>query len=163
MVTIEYLKKQFTLKGVGAPEYVLGVDMRFNEGGEDIFTMGSKTYVQRILKQFEVMMGYLPPKKVTLPIEPRDHPELDTSKPLDEKAKRLYWSLLGMLQWAVTIGRMDIHTAVMTMGRFRAEPREGHLKRIERIYAFLKYYKSSSIKFRTEMPDYSKYHQIDYD
>ena len=125
--------------------------------------MGSKTYVQRILKQFEFMMGYLPPKKVTSPIEPRDHPELDTSKLLDEKAKRLYWSVLGMLQWAVTIGRMDIHTAVMTMGRFRAEPREGHLKRIERIYAFLRHYKSSLIKFRMEMPDYSKYHQIDYD
>ena len=92
MVTIEYLKKRFTLKGVGTPEYFLGADMRFNEVGEDIFTMGSKTYMQRILKQFEVMLGHLPPKKVTLPIEPRDHPELDTSKLLDEKAKRLYWS-----------------------------------------------------------------------
>ena len=37
------------------------------------------------------------------------------------------------------------------------------MKRIERIYAFLKYYKSSSIKFRTKIPDYSNYHQIDYD
>ena len=97
MVTIEYPLKHFTLKGVGAPEYFLGADMRFNEGGEDIFTLGSNTYVQRILKQFGVMIGYPPPKKVTSPIEPRDHPELDTSKLLDEKAKRLYWSLLGML------------------------------------------------------------------
>ena len=31
MVTIEYLKKHFTLKGVGAPEYFLGADIRFNE------------------------------------------------------------------------------------------------------------------------------------
>ena len=42
-----------------------------------------------------------------------------------------------MLQWAVIIGRMDIHIAVMTMGRFRMQPRVGHLKRVERIFGYL--------------------------
>ena len=118
--------------------------------------MGSKTYVKRILKQFELVMGYKP-KKVKVPLDPKDHPELDNSELLDEKAKRIYWSLMGMLQWAVTIGRMDIHLAVMTMVRFRMEPRKGHLERVARIFGFLRYYKSASIKFRVDIPDYSMY------
>merc|ERR1712122_392747 len=111
--------------------------MRFGEGKQDIFTMGSKMYMCQILKQFEVIMGYPPPKKVTAPLDPKDHPELDESALLSEEMKK-YWLLMGMLQWAVTIGRMDIHTAVMTMGCFYAELREGHLKQVECIFGFLK-------------------------
>ena len=98
--------------------------------------MGSKTYVRRILTQFELVMGYKP-KRVKTPLDPKDHPELDESPFINKKAKKIYWSLMGMLQWAVTIGRMDIHVAVMTMGRFRMEPRKGHLERVARIFGFL--------------------------
>ena len=153
MVMIAELKKRFTLKGVGKPEYFLGADMTFETeaDGSKTFTMGSKTYVKRILKQFELVMGYKP-KKVKTPLDPKDHPELDESELLDEKAKRIYWSLMGMLQWAITIGQMDIHIIVMTMGRFRMEPKKMHLERVERIFGFLQYYKSASIKFRIDMP-----------
>lgn len=46
MLTIEYLKKRFSLKGVGCPEYFLGADVRFGESNKDTFTIGSKRYVQ---------------------------------------------------------------------------------------------------------------------
>ena len=82
-------------------------------------------------------------------MDPNDHPELDTSEILTDEQKNIYWSLIGMLQWAVTLGRIDINVHVMTMSRFRMEPRIGHLKRVERIFSYLKYYKSTSIKFRT--------------
>ena len=45
----------------------------------------------------------------------------------------------------------------MTMGRFRMQPRKGHLERVARIFGFLRYYKSASIKFRVDMPDYLMY------
>jgi hypothetical protein len=36
--------------------------------------------------------------------------------------------MIGSLQWIVTIGRFDVHTAVMTtMSGFRLSPRIGHL------------------------------------
>ena len=108
--------------------------------GRKTFTMGSKTYVKQILKQFELVMGYKP-KRVKMPLDPKDHSELDENPLVEEKTKKIYWSLMGMLQWAVTIGRMDIHVAVMTMGRFRMEPRQGHLERVARIFGFLRYYK----------------------
>ena len=130
--------KTFALKGVGKPEYFLGADMTFETeaDGTKAFTMGSRTYVKRILTQFELMMGYKP-KQVKTPIDPKDHPELDGSPFISEKAKIIYWSLIGMLQWAVTIGRIDIDVAVMTMGRFRMEPRKGHLEQVARIFGFL--------------------------
>jgi hypothetical protein len=33
------------------------------------------------------------------------------------------------MQWAVSIGRLDIATAVMSLSSFRAMPRRGHLER----------------------------------
>ena len=90
-------------------------------------------------------------------MDPKDHPELDSTDLLDDVGMQLYWKLLGMLQWAVTLGRIDIICAVMTMGGFRCQPRIGHLNRLKRIFGFLRNYKSCSIKFRTNEPDYSKY------
>ena len=68
-----------------------------------------------------------------------------------------------MLQWAVTIGRIEIMCAVMTMGGFRCQPRIGHLNRLKRIFGFLMQFKSSSIEFRTDLPDYGEYPDKQYD
>ncbi len=61
------------------------------------------------------------------------------------------------MQWAVTLGRIDIYCATVSLAGFRAMPRIGHLKRAKRVYAYLRNYKTAAIKFRTEMPDYSMY------
>jgi hypothetical protein len=131
--------------------------------GEEVFTMGSKTYIKRCISNFERIMGFKPPKKVRIPKDPKDHPELDETDFLDEKGKKVYMSLMGMLQWAVTLGRIDIHEAVMTMSRFRTQPRKGHLERLVKIFGYLNYYKSCSIKFRTESPDYSRFKEETFD
>ena len=78
-----------------------------------------------------------PKQNVTSPLERGDHPELDTSELLDSEGITIYQSLIGALQWAVSIGRFDIHTAVMTMSGFRVAPRHGHLERVKRIYGYL--------------------------
>jgi hypothetical protein len=68
-----------------------------------------------------------PSHKVTSPLEKNDHPELDTSPLLDDEGISKYQSLIGVLQWAITLGRFDVGTAVMTMSGFRVAPRQGHL------------------------------------
>jgi len=65
--------------------------------------------------------------------------------------------VIGALQWAVTLGRFDIFAAVMTLGRFRAAPRVGHLDRLKRICGYLRRHPEGSVRFRTGIPDYSKY------
>jgi hypothetical protein len=53
--------------------------------------------------------------KFPSPIAKGDNPELDTSELLDSKGIEMYHSMIGALQWVVTIGRLDITIAVMTM------------------------------------------------
>ena len=66
-------------------------------------------------------------------MEEEDHLELDLSPVLDANGIRLYQSLIGDLQWAVTLGRFDIFIGVTTMSGFRVTPREGHLGRLKRM------------------------------
>jgi hypothetical protein len=44
-----------------------------------------------------------------------------------------YKSLVGAMQWAISIGLFDIITAVMTLSSFRALPCQGHMDRVKRI------------------------------
>jgi hypothetical protein len=39
-----------------------------------------------------------------------------------------YQSLIGAMQWAISIGHFDIAVHVMTMSSFRASPCHGHLE-----------------------------------
>jgi len=54
------------------------------------------------------------------------------------------------LQWAIQIGRFDIQTAAMTLSRFRAMPRQGHLDRLKRIHGCLSKMCHATIKIRTD-------------
>ncbi len=70
-------------------------------------------------------------------MEVKYYPELDTTDELDDQGRQIYWLLIGMLQWAVTLGRIDIHHYVMCMSHFRAQPRKGHLMAVARIFGYL--------------------------
>ena len=65
------------------------------------------------------------------PVETNNHPEFDTTELMDSAGIKHYQCLNGELQWAVSLGRCDILQAVMSMSRFRAAPREGHLRCIK--------------------------------
>ena len=47
-----------------------------------------------------------------------------------------YQTMVGQLQWLVTLGRFDIHAQVATMSRFRAAPRQEHMDKLKRIYSY---------------------------
>ena len=74
-----------------------------------------------------------------------------------------YLTMVGQLQWLVTLGRFDIHAQVATMSRFRAAPRQGHMDRLKRIYSYAIRTKDYAIRFRTEKPDYSFLPDQDFD
>ena len=46
--------------------------------------------------------------------------------------------IIGMLRWAIKIGRVDTNTEISLLSSFQASPREGHLNQLLRIIAFLK-------------------------
>ncbi len=51
----------------------------------------------------------------------------------------------------------------MTLSRFRAAPRTGHMERVKRIYGYLYRLKYVAIHYRTDLPDMSLYPFKDYD
>ena len=74
-----------------------------------------------------------------------------------------YLTMVGQLQWLVTLGRFDIHAQVATMSRFRAAPRQGQMDRLKRIYSYAIRTKDYATRFRTEQPDYSFLPDQDFD
>ena len=60
-------------------------------------------------------------------------------------------------------GRFDLHAQVATMSRFRAAPRQGHMDRLKRIYAYAIRTKEYAVRFRTNQPDYSFLLDQDFD
>ena len=58
------------------------------------------------------------------PLEKNDCPELDDNVLLNEESIQHYLTMIGKLQWQVTLGRFDIHAQVTTMSRFRSAPKK---------------------------------------
>ena len=74
-----------------------------------------------------------------------------------------YLTMVGQLQWLVTLERFDLHAQVTTMSRLRAAPRQGHMDRLKRIYSYAIRTKVYAIRFRTDQPDYSFLPDQDFD
>ena len=51
-------------------------------------------------------------------------PELDDSEQLTSESMQPHLSLVGQLQWLVTLGRPAIHAQVTTLSMFRSTPRK---------------------------------------
>ena len=79
------------------------------------------------------------------------------------RAPRSTSHLSAHLQWVIQIGRFDITTAVMTLSRFRAAPRQGHLDRVKRIFGYLSKMRHATIRIRTGEPDFSQYPEQFFD
>ena len=74
-----------------------------------------------------------------------------------------YVTMVGHLQWLVTLCRFDLHAQVATISRFRAAPRQGHIDRLNRIYAYANRTKDYVVRFGTDQPDYSFLPKQDFD
>jgi hypothetical protein len=108
-----------------------------------------------MLKNYERMFGE-PPKESLTPLDKDDHPEVDMTPELDLDGVKKHQSLVGALQWAVSIGRFDVAIDVNTLGRHRAAPHLGHLDRLKRICGCLKKHSDAAIRFRVGIPDCSE-------
>ena len=96
-----------------------------------------RKYVEKMIKAFEQMFHHKPKTTFLLPLEKGDHPKRDTSELLAPDDIQKYQLLIGTIEWAVSLGRIDIATAVMTLSGFRAAPGQGHLERVKRVYGYL--------------------------
>ena len=148
------VNRKFKLKGTGAIEFHLGCDFFRDEDG--VLCYAPYKYITRMMDNYKRIYGQNP-KQATSPLTKGDHPEIDTSDLLDIEGIKIYQSLIGSLQWVVQIGRFDVCTAVMTMSRFRAAPRDGHLERVKRIIGYLSKMRFGKIRVLTDEPDFTAF------
>ena len=134
----ENLKETYTIEAFGTPVVHFECNcVRIKEVDETRWVMGSYTYITECLRNVCTLLKVSTLWKDKLPFSPGDHPELDSSPLLDEAQHRLYQQMVGMAEWAVHIGRFDICYAVTSLNIFSVAPREGHLKRLVKIFGYL--------------------------
>jgi hypothetical protein len=151
---INPLKKiyNYELKGVGEPDYYSGADMSYNPKGK-FWEMSAKTYIKNTIARIEKLLDTVL-KAYNSPLEAGDHPELDDTDLLYGEDISIYQMLIGCAQWAVTLGRYDIQYATNTLARYASVPREGHRKRILRVFGYLKVHTKAKIRFDPSPPNY---------
>jgi hypothetical protein len=155
------IKHGFKLKGTGPISFHLGCD--FGRDPDGTLFMEPKKYIEKMKENYKRLFGTKVKQTYRSPLEKGDHPEMDTSDFLDDNDTQIYQSLIGSLQWALSLVRFDIATAVMTLSSFRVAPRVGHLDRAKRGVCYLAQYCNGKLRFRTLEPDYSGIPDNTYD
>lgn len=141
---MQEIQRDFKFKKdkIEPPSIYLGARLeRKKLNGNDVWTMCSKDYIKLAINNIEQRLKEkrlkLPGKALT-PMENNYSPELDMSPELDSENITFYQEIIGMLRWAIEIGRVDINTEISLLSSFQAAPREGHLNQLLRVVAFLK-------------------------
>jgi Reverse transcriptase (RNA-dependent DNA polymerase) len=154
--------KGYSCKDLGEPERYLGAQVgRFNlKHGELVvghcWYLSAEKYIKVAIDNIETRIGAkLEYAKVQLPLESNYKPELDNSPELDDQQTNYYQSIIGVLQWIVELGRIDIAYEVGTMARHAAAPREGHMRNAIHIFRFLKAHMRSRLVLDHQKRDFT--------
>ena len=122
------------LKNVEEPKCHLGGDFFHDKDGHHCH--GAQTCIERLVDNCKLMFGELPTEHHA-PMDKDDKPELDESPILDDDGIRKFQSLIGAVQWTISLCRFDVLHSVMSLGRFRAAPRQGHLECPQRLIGYM--------------------------
>ena len=143
--TIDGIQSVFKLKGGSAarPDMYLGVSLeqKTNSQGTKCWTMSPEKYVDASVKNVEEKLakdGLRLPNKCPTPMTGDYHPSDDVSAELTAVGLHYYQELIGVLRWAVEIGRLDILLEVALLSTHLALPRQGHLEQVYHIFGYLK-------------------------
>ena len=155
----------YPLKGNDMPPtlYLGSTISRYNENGYSCWAMLAQKYLEGAIAIVEERIA---PKNLGVadsPFVPTYKPELDGMRELDDKTYTFYLNFIGILQWTVELGRIDIAYATATLSRYSANPRDGHYEALLRVFAYLKKHLSSKIVFDACPRDWSRVEWTGYD
>jgi hypothetical protein len=60
-----------------------------------------------MVDNYKQLFGESPSHHPQSPLESKDHPEIDSSEFLSEEDIQKYQSLIGAMQWAISIGHLE--------------------------------------------------------
>ena len=138
----------------GEPSVYLGAQIYKHSlpDGSWAWGMTSEKYITNAVRIVEDMLekdgdGKHLKTTAKVPVISSYKPELDTSPELGPEGTTRFQQLIGILRWAVELGRVDIYLEVSIMSQYLANPRVGHLKAVYHIFAFLKRHLKLKIVF----------------
>ena len=142
---IEGIQAIFKLKGDKAEvlDMYLGKGVKQAENGSGIkcWTLSLEKYLKTAVTNVEeklVQLNLRLPSKCTTPFASGYHPLEDTTKELDAEGTRYYQELIGVLRWAIELGRVDILLEILLLSLHLALPRMGHLQQLYHVFGYLK-------------------------
>ena len=159
MKTMKGIQSHFKFKEdkIEEPNMYLGAGLSkvVTADGTECWAMSSDKYCESAVKNVDEALnlkGLKLPSKCYIPISSGYKPELDATAELKADGVQWYQELIGMLRWAVEIGRVDILYETAIMSRHMALPRQGHLEQVLHIFGYLKCHKKMRIAFDPDHP-----------
>jgi len=168
--TMHGIQGTFKLKDdkIEKPETYLGAQLKeMNIDGRMCWTMNCEQYVKSAIANVETKLnesGQRLPSKCATPLQANYRPELDVTAEMKIDGVRYYQELIGVLRWAVELGRIDMAIEVSMMSTHLALPREGHLQQVYHMFGYLKAKPKKTIAFDPAHPniDESRFVKCDW-
>jgi hypothetical protein len=162
-LVMDELGKLYELKpeSVKPPDIYLGANIEKVQlpDGRSEWGMTSRTYVRNAVKIVEALLledGDDSRLRTTArnPFPSGYRPELDVTNELHDEMVSRFLQLIGILRWAVELGRLDIYLEVSQLSQHQALPRQGHLEAAYHIFAYLKKHENGArIVFDPKEPE----------
>ena len=159
---LQSLQGQFKLKGnkIVPPDMYLGTQLgTMHVDGNEWWFMSSEKYVKSTIQNIEESLqktGQRLTSKCKTPLAYRYRPELDVTPELKADGLQRYQELIGILYWAVKLGRVDILMETSMMSTHLAMPRRGHLEQVQHIFGYLKEWPKGKLFFDPQHPELDK-------
>jgi Reverse transcriptase (RNA-dependent DNA polymerase) len=166
---LEKVDQHFLLKDgtIGSPKIYLGtlITKHKFENGDECWAMGSDQYVADAIKNVQTWLSkrnLMLKSKVSSTLPSAYVPEMDATPYLSDEDANYYQQQIGVLRWAVELGRIDICAEASIMAGFSAAPREGHLDAVMHVFAWLKCHTRSKIVLDPDYPEYEEMEKPDW-
>jgi Reverse transcriptase (RNA-dependent DNA polymerase) len=168
------LDQHFLLKpgSIGPPTQYLGASVGKYKfpGGDECWYMGSDQYVKEAIRNVSTWLEKRDMRlktKASSVLPSNYRPELDVSPLCSDEDANYYMQQIGVLRWAVELGRIDIAAEVSMLAAFNAAPRRNHLLAVMHIFAWLKTHERSKVVLdpsyvehvEVEKPDWSDFYK----
>lgn len=158
---MDEIQTRFTIKNnkVKEPSSYLGAKLENKDlNGRYMWTITSINYINAAITYVDQLIEgvrWKMPKetKATTPVQSNFVPELDGSLELNDKDHNYYQELIGILQWAVEIGRVNILHEVLLLSQYQASSWEGHMEQALHIFSYLKLRPKLTLYFDPNLPN----------
>ena len=134
--------------------------------GNEWWFMSSEKYVKSAIQNIEETLqktGQRLPSKCKTLLAYGYRPELDVPPELKADGLQRYQELIGILRWAVELGRVDILMETSMMSTHLAMPRWGRLEQVHHIFGYLKKRPKRKLFFDPQHPELDERSFTTYD